>query len=233
MLRDINRFKMKKIFLFCLIFQIVSCQNRDNLKSKKMTSIVDVSKRVYTEDSLTLIELVKNEIAKHKVPYNAKFYDNKTPLLIDTIMYSPKLDKVVFFVIDRVENKKTYPENLTQEEIDELEVLGSLPYKGYHYNSVAYLGKRIGNSFDIYDFSRRYIGKFKNLEELKKRLRQKFFEEYSSDEKGAEYNVGDIRFWDNPNLWNLIERTKKREKQVEEVKKRNPKNIFEGGKRTP
>jgi hypothetical protein len=221
---------MRKVILFCLIFQIVSCQNKKiNPTPTKFLSIVNVSKEIYTKDSLNLIQRVKNEMISHNGGYSADFYNHDTPIIIDTIMYSPRFDKIVFFAIDSIENKKTYPDNLSAEEINEVQKIVSTPYQGYHYNASVFIGKRDEKVFfKVYDFSKRYLGKYKNIQELRKRLRKKFFVEYSTiKEKGFEYNIDDRRFWDNPNIWNSIEKEAAKWQEFEKLKKEHPENVYE------
>jgi hypothetical protein len=219
----------KVIILFSLIFQIVSCQNKiNNQTPNKFLSKVNASKEMYSKDSLSLILCIKKEIFYNRGGYNANFYDQSTPIIIDTIIYSPNLDKVVFFVIDSVENKKTYPKNLSQDKIDSMQKLASLPYDGYHYNGCAYIGEKNGDSFEVYDFFRIYLGKYKNIHNLKNRLRQVFLIEYSKvQEKGFEYNVDDKRFWDNSNVWDDMEKNKKTQQEFDELKKTSPENIYD------
>lgn len=221
---------MKKvIILFSLIFQIVSCQNKIiNHTPNKFLSNVNVSKEIYSTDSLSLVLCIKKEIFCNRGNYNANFYDQSTPIIVDTIIYSPNLEKVVFFVIDSLENKKTYPKNLSQDKIDSMQKISGLPYDGYHYNGCAYLAKKRGDSFEVYDFFKIYLGKYKNIYDLKNRLREVFLLEYSkAQEKGFEYNVDDKRFWDNPNAWDAFEKNKKIQQELDELKKMNPENIYE------
>lgn len=199
------------IVILLLFFQIVGCQNKkNNYTSNQFISKINSSKEIYSKDSLSLVLCIKDEILYKRGGYNAYYYNQNTPILIDTIIYSPNLDRIVFFAIDSIENKLTYPKSLSSDEIEKMEKIGNLPYKGYHYNGYAYIAKRIGDSFDIHDFSKRYTGKYKEMNDLRNRLRQKYFVGYSKIQgKGFEYNIGDKRFWNNPNVWDVMEKDKK------------------------
>lgn len=221
---------MKKVLiLFSLIFQIASCQNKINNQTPyKFLSKVNASKEIYSKDSLSLILCIKKELFYKRGNYNADFYDQNTPIMIDTIIYSPNLDKVVFFVIDSLENKNTYPKKLSQDKVDNMQKLTGLSYDGYHYNGCAYIGKKNGDSFEVYDFFRIYLGTYEKIHDLKNRLRQVFLIEYSTvQEKGFEYNVNDKRFWGNPNVWDEFEKNRKRLKELDDLKKSNPENVYE------
>lgn len=185
---------------------MVSCQNR----KVKITKIEFISKEnapkdLYRNDSIKLITLINKEIKNKSGAYRANFYDSSTNITIDTIMYNSKLNRIVFFIIDKVENKKLYPKGWKNKDVKSLEKYGNLSYEGYHYNAKAYIGIRKGDSIIINNYFRLNIDKSTDIKKLKQRQRQMFFEEYSAvNEKGYEYNLNDKRFWDNPNVWNKV-----------------------------
>jgi hypothetical protein len=201
--------KMKKyIYLFCLCVQIVSCQNRTIKPTpKEFVSKVKVPENIYSKDSIKLVELVKEEIKEHKGAYYAKFYDKHTEIIIDSIIYSPNHNKLFFFIINRVENKKVYPSNLTAQEIETIVKETKLPYEGYHYEGKAYIGVRKDNNLVINNFFRINTANYSSLKEVRARLNQLFFEEYSAvKENGYEYNPDDIRFWENKSIWDISQK---------------------------
>lgn len=199
---------MKKIVIFCfLIFQLASCQNRKvKITPKEFTSIVKAPKGLYQTDSIKLVKLIRNEIKDKKEAYSANFYDDSTGIIIDTIMYNNNFDRMVFFIIDKVENKKLYPKDWKNKDVKPLEQYGNLPYEGYHYNAKAYLGVRNGDAISINNYFRLNIDDYTDIKELKQRQRQMLFEEYSAvNEKGYEYNLNDKRFWNNSHIWDEID----------------------------
>lgn len=198
--------KMKKyIYLFCLCVQIVSCQNRTIKPTpKEFVSKVKVPENIYSKDSIELIELIKEEIKEHKGAYYAKSYDEYTKVIIDSIIYSPNYNKLFFFAINKVENKKLYPSDLTKDEIETIVKHTKLPYEGYHYEGKAFIAIREDNNLLINNFFRINTSEYNSIKEVRTRLNQLFFEEYSAvNEKGYEYNPDDIRFWVNKNVWNF------------------------------
>lgn len=220
---------MKKyIYLICLCVQVFSCQERrTKLTPKEFVSTVKVSNNFYTNDSIKLVKLVKDEIKEHKGGFSAKSYDEHTQITIDSIIYSPDYNKLFFFIINRVENKKVFPDNLTEQEIKTISEQTKLPLEGFHYNGKAYIGIRKDNNLVINNFFRINVSNYNNLEEVRIRLNQVFFEEYSAvKEKGYEYNPDDVRFWDNKNIWDEIQRILKNTKELEEMKITNPENVY-------
>lgn len=221
---------MKKIIIiFLLSFQIVSCQERTvKLTPKEFVSKVEVPNELYSKDSLNLVGLIKAEIKDHKGGYHSKAYDEFTEITIDTIVYSPDYNRVVFFIIDKIENKKAYPDGWTEKEVEAVVQHTGLPFEGYHYNAKAYIGIRKNDTLTIDNFFGLNINGVQDINKLIKRQRQLFFEEYAAvDEKGYEYNVDDKRFWDNPNFWDKLKRKKEKRKSFEETKKNNPENVYE------
>lgn len=221
---------MKKIIIiFLLSFQIVSCQERTvKLTPKEFVSKVEVPNELYSKDSLSLVELVKGEIKDHKGGYHSKAYDEFTEIIIDSIMYSPDYGRFVFFIINRVENKKTYPDGWTEKDVEAVVQHTRLPFEGYHYVGKSYIGIRNENSSISIIFFGLTTAKYKDIEEVKTRQRQLFFEEYAAvEEKGYEYNVDDKRFWDNPNFWDELKKKEEKRKNFEETKKNNPDNVYE------
>lgn len=172
-----------------------SCNTEKKNQKQKIPS--------YEKDSSSLVGLIHDRINKKENPYFQEFYDDETEVLIDTILYNTNSDKLVFFVINKVKNKKRYPGNISEEQAKDVEKLGNLPYEGFHYNGHAFIAKRTGNNdFLIKDFSVINLEKYKNIKSLKKKLKKIFFQDYSDvNEKGYEYNLNDNRFWDNDNVW--------------------------------
>lgn len=218
------------IIALLLSFQIVSCQERKvELTPDEFISKVEVPSELYLKDSFELKELISIDIKEHKGGYSSKIYDEYTGIVIDTIMYSPDYEKLVFFVINKIENKKTYLDNISQSEIKAIEKQTKLAYNGYSYEGKTYVGIRDNNLLRV-EFLGMTIGKFKEeeLNKLRKRQRQIFFEEYATvNEKGYEYNIDDIRFWDNVNFWDNIRQKEEKRKRFEETKKNNPENVYD------
>lgn len=206
----------KNIILFLIYIQVVGCQNKNiKLTPDKYISEVKVPKELYLNDSIKLVELIKTEIKGHKGAYFSKSYDDSTQIIIDTIMYNKDFNKIIFFIIDKAENFKSV-EKRTDLSLD-----------GNYYTGKAYIGIRVNEVLKINNFFRIETANYQKIEEVKKRLREIYFEEYSAvKEDGFEYNLDDIRFWNNPNVWNIIQEDELKWKEFEKEKKKNPKNVY-------
>lgn len=196
------------IFSVLLAFVFTNCQNK--MKSKKPTpekfkSIVKVPSLLYTNDSTYLAQVIKQEIREHTNAFYSKEYDISTKIFIDTIMYSPDFDKMVFFIINENKNANLYKGMSKEEAVKIIKENNFAPYDDSHFNGNAYIGFRKSDSLAINDFFRIQTSRYQTYSNLKKRLHQIFFEEYSAvDERGFEYNIDDVRFWSNKNVWEKI-----------------------------
>ncbi|KQS53399.1 MAG: hypothetical protein DCE86_16610 [Flavobacteriaceae bacterium] len=219
----------KSIIIILLFSQLVSCQNRTVKETpKEFISKTQAPKSLLSKDSINLVHLIKEEIKLHKGGYHAESYDDDAVIIIDTIMYSPDFNRLVFFIIDKVENKKLYPKDWDKEKVKPIEKYGNLPYEGYHYNAKAYIALRANGTLQINNFFRLNINDYTNLGEIKNRQKQVFFQEFSAvNEKGFEYNPDDIRFWNNPNVWDKIKQDEAKWKSFNDEKLKNPKNVYE------
>lgn len=102
-------------------------------------------------------------------------------------------------------NANLYKGMSKEEAVKVIKENNLAPYDDFHFNGNAYLGYRKSDSLAINDYFRIHINRYKTYSSLKERLHQIFFEEYSDvDEKGFEYNIDDLRFWNNKNVWENI-----------------------------
>ena len=180
----------------------------NNFTPNEYKSSVIISKKQYTKDSLSLVSLINNRIKNHQHPYDNYIRENEdkwfindslTKVNIDSIFYSVDLNKIVFLVIVKNENKKLYA-NMTEKEAIELEKLGNLPYKGFHFDGKSFIGKRErNNSFsEISSFSRNTYTNSQNYRIISTDLKNECLNrrENKNNEKPV-YNVDDKRFWNN------------------------------------
>lgn len=207
----------KNIILFLIYIQVISCQNRNiKLTPDKYISEVKATKELYSNDSIKLVGLIKTEIKEHKGAFFSNAYDDSTQIIIDTIMYNKGFNKISFFIIDKTKNLKSFEKHT------------DLPFDGNYYTGKAYIGIRINKFLKINNFFRIETANYQKIEEVKKRLRELYFEEYSTaKENGFEYNLDDIRFWNNPKVWNIIQEDELKWKEFNEEKKKNSKNVYD------
>ena len=152
-----------------------------------------VSDSIYRNDSLWLINHLKEKIRDRSGSfYNKEYYDS-TQLLIDSIIYSLDKDKIAFFVI--AENPMH--RRLNKLPSDEKHV--------YYYNAFCYLGIRLDrtHTWTTKWFNTFNITNSKDLKKASEYIRWMYFNELVTvrDTGGAsafKYNVDDIRFWSGP-----------------------------------
>lgn len=130
-------------------------------------------------------------------PYHSSENDNETMILIDTILYSPNLNKIAFFVITKNSNQKF--ELLGGGELPEY------PSDQFHFDAYCFLGEKKDPETKYHLAWMRVlnISNFHSYEEASQRIRSKYFNELASiqnreGESIYKYNLDDRRFWIGP-----------------------------------
>lgn len=182
----------------------------NNYTEKQYQSLVHVSKDMYSKDSLNLISTIKDRINRHKDPYNDAIRmngkqtfinDTLTKVHIDSIFYSPNLNRIAFLVIVENDNKKLYS-NMTKEEADNLEKQGNLPYEGTHFDGISFIAERNNGIFNVFPFGNSFTNS-KSYKENSAFLRDACLNNREKKDKKVTYNFDDKRFW-NSEDWSLI-----------------------------
>jgi len=132
-------------------------------------------------------------LIKQKVdPFDSKENDSMTEVFIDTILYSPKKDRIAFFAITKNSNDK---------------LIGGGNKSEYHYNAHCFIADLGSDSYinNIYWVRAFNLSNYKSLKEASERIRKIHFKEFKRrvDDKGKslyKYNLDDVRFWDGP-VW--------------------------------
>lgn len=182
----------------------------NNYTKKEFKSLVQVSKDQYSKDSLLLVSIISDKIKSYKEPYgnaivinrNSNFInDSLTRIHIDSIFYSPNFNKIAFLVIVENDNKKLY-KGITKKEANNLEKYGNLPYEGSHFDGNSFIGKKTGNSFDVY-FYKYSFANSKSYKQNSTLLREATLNRLEKNNKKKDINFDDIRFW-NSKDWQLL-----------------------------
>jgi len=183
----------------------------NNYTEKEYESSVHVSKQEYSKDSLNLVSIISNRINSHKDPYtdairvNEKqvfVNDSLTKIHIDSIFYSPSLNRIAFLVIVENDNKKLY-EGKTKQEASNLEKQGNLPYEGTHFDGISFIAEKKNNSFEVYSYGHSFTNS-KTYKENSTLLREACLNHLEKkNEKNPIYNFDDKRFWGSKD-WDLI-----------------------------
>lgn len=221
---------MKRLILLIFInCNLVNCQHKiEKHTPKEYISKVNIPKEIYTKDSLVLVNSIKKDITEHKGGYYSNAFDSETKIIIDTIMYSPNNERLFFFVITKGQNRKLYPKEMTKEEMTEANKYSKLSLNGFNFQGKAHLAYKKNEIIFKTQFYGITTANYENIESVRERQRQIFFKEFSAvKEEGYEYNINDKRFWNNDIFWDEMKRKLEAEKELEEMKKTNPENVYD------
>lgn len=221
---------MKNLILLLLFsFQLTSCQNKVvNETPKEYIAKVNVLSETYRKDSLELVNAIRKDIEDHTGGYKSKIYDTESKVIIDTIMYSPNNERIFFFVITKGKNRKLYPQEMSDQEMIEASKYTRQSLDGFYFEGKAYVAYKKNDLIFMTQFYGITTARYDNIKSVRKRQRQIFFKEFSSiNEEGYEYNINDIRFWENDFFWNKMKEKLNSEIEFKEMKKKNPENVYD------
>ncbi|WP_018615977.1 hypothetical protein [Segetibacter koreensis] len=181
---------------------------------KEFLNKTEVVKEKYRRDSMEILRQLKKELSHHEGFFYSKEFFEDTNIIIDTILYSPKLDKLAALVI--VQNPTTRQIQPNQ-------------FKPYYYNGTSYLGGREADTIGVTWFQPHLIN-YTDKNELSSDLREECFRllvfKDTTDRYALKYNLNDIRFWTS-SIWEKREADLIRRKEFEEEKRLHPENIYE------
>ena len=223
--KPVSRMRKKSILLLLLTILILSCfyfvyfygwlefrKNRDT--PERFLNHMVVSKKKYADDSTKIQKELRFFLINHQKTFYSKEYYDFTRIYIDSIFYSPDLNKIAVFVI---------AENPTSRR--------EIPDERYkwHYNGFCYFGTRDKDSIDLISLGGGYgsYKKQKVIEALKENYFRLFATIKSSNgQYRYNYNLNDIRFWNGP-IWKEIDGIKKKKEMFEKEKREHPENVYE------
>jgi hypothetical protein len=182
---------------------------------KEFVNYTKIDKENYSRDSVNIVLQMKDYVKDHKESLYSKEYCDSTQFSVDTILYSPNFKKLAVFVIAK---NPTHKQLIPDKE-----------YKWY-YDGSCYIGNKENKKININWIGPLYTNYY-NINSLSNIIREYFFLKYNSDTdiNGNKnmYNLDDIRYWDKSIDWKNLEQRRKSEKEFEEEKKKNPKNVYE------
>ncbi|RKR09648.1 hypothetical protein C8C83_1291 [Flavobacterium sp. 90] len=182
---------------------------------KEFLNHTKIKEENYSKDSVRIVLKMEGYIKEHKESFYSKEYFDSTKITIDTILYSPDFKKLAIFVI---------VENPTNRQL-----VPNKEHKWY-YDGYCYIGNKENDSIIINSINIGYRN-YSNKKDLFNDLKKLCFLKYASnsDINGNKniYNLDDIRYWDKSIDWQNLEQRRKSEKEFEEEKIKNPKNISE------
>lgn len=176
-----------------------------------------VKKENYTKDSLTISTKLKKLLLQHEDFFHSREYFEGTDIIIDTIIYSPDLNKFAVLVLTK--NPASRQLMPSENEI-------------WYYNATCYLGIRQSDTISLSHLGPDFTNST-DKEEQSNYIRQATFRNFVSKdttEKYAyKYNLNDIRFWTS-SVWHKIEEDRIKKKAFEEEKRKHPENIYDPSK---
>ena len=192
----------------------MSCDQVKKNTPDKYLNQTGVVKERYASDQVEVTKQLKASLIKREDFFDNSAYSDSTQLLIDTILYSPDLNKLaVFLIIKNPEDKHLLPNKKYE----------------WYYDGTCYLGTRQKDTISL-----SWIGpSFTNSndqKDLSEIIRTSYFKEYASKDTGGKntqkYNLNDVRFWNSP-IWKEIQNKKIRRLEFEEAKRKHPENIYD------
>jgi hypothetical protein len=184
---------MIKILLFALLPFFISCKNKaQNITPGEFRYYTKVNPEIYEKNTKALIDSIKILIRYKSEPYNIKEDDSLTGIFVDTILYSPKYDKIAFFIITKNSNDKLLDKGSKDE---------------FHYNANCFIGQ-LDSQKNIIVFGNiieHSLFNFDNQKSTSDRIREVYFKEINmvtnlEGKSVYKYNFDDVRFWDGP-VW--------------------------------
>ena len=123
----------------------------------------------------------------------SKQFDSTTSIFLDSIIYSPDKNKMVIFVISKINDSK-----LAQP----------LNYKTkFHYNANYLYCIRSVNDIKISNYSSFNLTHWETYKDVKTRLKEECFEDRTQEgtqNKEPIYNIDDKRFWQSEDFNDII-----------------------------
>jgi hypothetical protein len=176
------------IFLVAVVFS--QCGSKDNSYSDAPTPVSDTAN--YAKRIADIKDSIKVFIATRQGPYYSKEFDERTEIFIDTLLLSPRKDKMVFLVITKYSNNKLLEKSDTNQ---------------YHFDASCFIGKLLNNErWDIAWLRALNVTRYKSLQEASERIREFYFIEFKTIEEDEskkslyKYNISEKQFWDGP-VW--------------------------------
>jgi hypothetical protein len=171
-----------------------------------------IKKEDYTKDSIEVLSQLTNLLKSHEDFFYSSAYFDSTELIIDSILYSPDLNRLAVLVITK---NPTYRQLAPDKNHD------------WYYDGTSYLGVRQNDTINLSWIGPRFTNS-SNEKDMSNDIREACFRTFVTEKasKLYKYNMNDKRFWDSP-IWKEIEEKRIKSREFEEKKKKHPENVFE------
>ena len=158
----------------------------------KFVNNTRVSDSLYLIHKQMLTDSIRKFISARELAYYPEGNDAETKIYLDTIMYSPDITRLAFFVV-------------TGNTNDKLPTRGSKTES--HYDGYCFIANIRSDSIveNIQWVNILTVSNYSDLDKASNRLRDMYFNELSrikdiDDLSKYKYNISDRRFWNGP-IW--------------------------------
>lgn len=189
--------KNLKIIVLALFFTVFyQCDNTERIIKKYKTKNefkykYELSNSVYSADSISIVGIFRQMINQNIYPYQDDAYDEKTKILIDTIIYSPDGKFISIFIIMNCFNGS-------------MKYIYDMDPNGWCYDGTTFFAEKITDSLDttyhwkFFDYHGTDHINGETYEKISKIVRTENLvgRSYASAKNNhIGYNVDDYRFW--------------------------------------
>lgn len=186
-----------KIFylLFVSAGMLLQCSSANTSDYEMITSTQQRNDTIgYAKQIAAAKDSVRAFITAKQGPYYPKEFDDKTEVFIDTLLFSPQRDKILFLVITKNTDDKLLEKGSSNQ---------------WHFDASCFIGRLTNKGkWDIAWFNALNITRFESFVDASRRIRELYFEELSNIEKDEgkkslyKYNIGEKEFWYGP-VWTM------------------------------
>lgn len=187
---------LRFVFFILAISIFYQCYNPDKIAKKYKTkdefkSSISLSKEEYSLDSAIFVNLFRQMINHQVEPYTGQMFDEKTKIIIDSIIYNSGKKYASLFVIMNIFNgSMRFP--------------GDMNINEWHFDGTVHFAEKIHDSIEnryywkIFDYHGTDHINGETYEEISQIVRMenlvgRSYAAYANNYKS--YNVDDYRFW--------------------------------------
>lgn len=210
---------MSKFLIIVQIIFFFTLNSCEGYRMKKYTpneylNHTVVKRTDYSRDSIEIVKRLEILLLNHKEFFYDTSYGNSTQLIIDSIIYSPDLNRLAAFIITK---------NPTSRQ--------PIPDKEnyWYYDATCYLGVKENDTISLSWMGPNFSNST-NQQKLSGIIRESYFTEIAKNDTSKtstnKYNLNDLRFW-NSFIWKKIEDDKIKKREFEKEKMEHPENVYE------
>lgn len=184
-------YKLQRIALILLIGQLpyLGCSqySRETPNEYLFLSGKEENRLLYRQDSIYLAKIIRSIIDSNNMAFHSNDFDQHTDFCVPEVFYSPGKDRIVFFVITKIDDSKMVMPEL---------------YENGYFSGFCFLGKRSESGtlskikwFDMFEYNsdHGWQNAFEGIKGLYFNVLSSI--QTSDGEYRYKYNINDRRFW--------------------------------------